>query len=394
MIKQLELPSPPILTTILIVILLTASDWALWVYTIIIPALINKYARKHQRPNYSIIAFTLSLAASIVFSNSARESIECIIYFLPALSIYLLISNSVDTTFDLNNVMQTMSYAAAIIATAGLILISANLGEEISWTEPSKLVAATQYIFISVPNDVLYLIIFIPLSTLTYLHSPSRYNQLFLIAHALSCLSLAIVLQSRLAILALLMLVILYFLIYRKGKILATLTTILFLLLCAGVYFEASIIEKFKNFEFTRIYLWRVSWEMFARFPFLGIGPHLYEQYYPLFVYKLNLNTTELHDPRTMPWAHSLYFEALAEKGILGFLTLSAILLQSTQRCKNNLKKQKSHTNIALALTIGTYIFASAVELTFHRWWSYSLFFSIVAIIETNHKLCSTTEDS
>lgn len=394
MIKQLELPSPPILIIILIAILLTASAWALWPYAAIIPILTNRYLRKYQNLNYPIVAFTASLVASITLSNGISESIESLIYFLPALSIYLLITTSVNKELDQDKVIQSISYTASIIATLGLAFIGANLGLETSWPEPSKLVIATQYIFISVPNDVLYLIIFIPLSTLTYLHSPSRYNQLFLIAHALSCLSLAIVLQSRLAILALLMLVILYFLIYRKGKILATLTTILFLLLCAGVYFEASIIEKFKNFEFTRIYLWRVSWEMFARFPFLGVGPHLYEQYYPLFVYKLNLNTTELHDPRTMPWAHSLYFEALAEKGILGFLTLSAILLQSIQRCKNNLKKQKSHTNTALALTIGTYIFASAVELTFHRWWSYSLFFSIVAIIETNHKLCSTTEDS
>ena len=53
---------------------------------------------------------------------------------------------------------------------------------------------------------------------------------------------------------------------------------------------------------------WANAWAMFLAAPLLGHGPHTYGLFH------------------TPPWPHSLYFEVLAEQGLLGLATLGGML--------------------------------------------------------------------
>lgn len=81
-----------------------------------------------------------------------------------------------------------------------------------------------------------------------------------------------------------------------------------------------------KIFMFPRLYVWHAAWVMFLDSPWVGQGPGMFRDLYFPFVEKAGYVIEQLDDRRTMPWAHSLYLEQLAERGIPGLLVLLALL--------------------------------------------------------------------
>ncbi len=75
-----------------------------------------------------------------------------------------------------------------------------------------------------------------------------------------------------------------------------------------------------------RLGIWLVAWRMFIEAPILGQGPHTFGLFYPRYLAVVHL--PEGYEPLVgyIPWAHNVYLEFLAERGVVGFAALAALV--------------------------------------------------------------------
>jgi O-antigen ligase len=110
-----------------------------------------------------------------------------------------------------------------------------------------------------------------------------------------------------------------------------TAATLLFLLAPSGYSEEmASIQETESGTAETRLFLWIAAARMWSDYPILGVGPYNAAGY--LGEYQLRSEFGNLFEGiefRDRDWTgkavHSLYFEVLAERGLVGIVILSVI---------------------------------------------------------------------
>jgi O-antigen ligase len=76
-----------------------------------------------------------------------------------------------------------------------------------------------------------------------------------------------------------------------------------------------------------RLGLWAVGTQMFRESPLLGKGNHVFSQYYPAYLSKVALPSGYSPEVAYIPWVHNLYLEALAERGIIGFMTSAWLII-------------------------------------------------------------------
>ena len=106
-----------------------------------------------------------------------------------------------------------------------------------------------------------------------------------------------------------------------------------------------------KIFLFPRTYVWHTAWVMFLDRPWTGQGPGLFKDMYFTFLGKAGYVIQELSDRRTMPWAHNLYLEQLAERGFLGFFALLGLLGAAMYRAAKSCNG--AHSDLTRSLSAG-----------------------------------------
>jgi O-antigen ligase len=80
-----------------------------------------------------------------------------------------------------------------------------------------------------------------------------------------------------------------------------------------------ALFHRFMNDSFGRL----IAWNMFLDAPFLGNGIHTFWLLLETYSYKTNITVG------MTSWVHNLYIETLAEQGIVGFISLLAIFVNS-----------------------------------------------------------------
>jgi O-antigen ligase len=129
-----------------------------------------------------------------------------------------------------------------------------------------------------------------------------------------------------------------------------------------------------------RLPLWRAAWAMFLDAPWLGHGPHTYVQLYRSYLYEMGLPSPS----RISPWAHNLYLEVLAERGIVGFLALESLLVYALIAAWRTQRRAVGEAQRlgagAIAGLIG-FCSAAVVELTFLRQWVVVVLFILLGVI-------------
>lgn len=74
-----------------------------------------------------------------------------------------------------------------------------------------------------------------------------------------------------------------------------------------------------ENTQFTRLLLWDVAWRIFKDHPWLGVGPSNYATVFTGYFSGL------IEGQRVWGSAHNIFLQQLAERGLLGLLTLLAV---------------------------------------------------------------------
>jgi O-antigen ligase len=136
----------------------------------------------------------------------------------------------------------------------------------------------------------------------------------------------------------------------------------------------------------TRISLWIMAWEMFLDAPWLGCGPSTYKTLYPTYLELVQFPDWVKFDPwgGAVPWAHNLYLELLAERGIFGFAAFAALLGTALAVAVRTWQKQTGEVKLltagALASLCG-FLFSGIYETSLIRVWAVVLLCTLLGTI-------------
>ena len=114
-----------------------------------------------------------------------------------------------------------------------------------------------------------------------------------------------------------------------------------------------------------------VASDMFAKAPIVGVGPHTFVDKYLAFYRTYEGKVPGGRDPEIgfIPWAHSLYFEVFAERGIVGFLALTIIIVMAWLRSSRNVR-----------VAMFAFLMMGVFDLTFLKPWVTGAFWSLVSL--------------
>ncbi|HSC75285.1 MAG TPA: O-antigen ligase family protein [Pseudomonadales bacterium] len=245
---------------------------------------------------------------------------------------------------------------------------------------PTEQVHALGTHFFSVPNDVLMFVVVAPLA-LGATWVAGWWLRCLAIIYLLLAFAVTESLQSRQAIVLFFIgLVVVIALMRPRWSVPALLVGSVI-----GVAVDALLgwPLSHKIFLFPRTYVWQAAWAMFTDRPWTGQGPGMFKDLYFAFLAKAGYFFQELSDRRTMPWAHSLYLEQLAERGIPGFMALLYLLGASMRLAMKSWRQSSSDlmrgqaAGILAALIV--FALAGLAETTLSRIWVTILLFILTA---------------
>jgi O-antigen ligase len=133
---------------------------------------------------------------------------------------------------------------------------------------------------------------------------------------------------------------------------------------------------------FPRRYVWGAAWQMFLDQPLLGQGPGMFRVLYQEFLDKAGYTLSQVEDRRPMNWAHSLYLEQLAERGVMGFIALMVAVARPVLAIIRKAGKLDLLDKSLLA-AMAALLLSGIAEASLLRLWVMALIFLLLALFET-----------
>jgi putative inorganic carbon (HCO3(-)) transporter len=122
-----------------------------------------------------------------------------------------------------------------------------------------------------------------------------------------------------------------------------------------------------------RVALWLVAWKMFIESPLIGKGVHTFREFHLPYLEKIDLPAGIIRDPAAIPWAHNLYLEILAERGVLGMVGFGVPVLAMLVTLKRFLKREASPDSrmaaLGLSASLAVFLVLGLFDLTFLKDW-------------------------
>ena len=141
-----------------------------------------------------------------------------------------------------------------------------------------------------------------------------------------------------------------------------------------------------------RIGIWLVSWNLFESAPFTGIGPFLFGDYYLKLVSQIDLPAGYQPETSVVQWAHSLYLESLAERGLWGLASFVLLVGACLRRVTRSLYRipigspERLHA-AALASGWSAFLVMGLFDLTFLKDWPWLAFWLLAGLSSRVDKL-------
>jgi O-antigen ligase len=330
--------------------------------------------------------FLAASLASILGSEFVPRGVRVSISLLPQ----LLVFQAIATRFYKEDIHRLVWALIILNATVSCVLLFTVV--EHPHQDPSTWMETAAVPFFSVPNDLLITLVLAPFPLIALLDFRGVVARLLAGISLVACLAAMTVYQSRtgvalFAVLCLGVAVAQAKIGWRSALWLLTGALGLFVFLDAVTGF--ALLHKFAQLDSlsTRIPLWSAAWEMFLTAPWFGHGPGsfslLYEGYqnsiqFPEWVRII----PQLH----APWAHSLYLELLAERGLIGLLCFLGVIYAAGGMLKaaGMLSKDWLWTGLTVSLTL--MLVGGLSELSLLRYWFSQLLLVVLGmVVALNH---------
>jgi len=337
------------------------------------------YPTKQNQQGWSLLLWPLAFAALSILSVATGVEPERGVLFLQSYIPCGLILLVIIRLFDLRDLMRLF---ASLTLLGGFI--SAKLGllwflmEDVS---PSQLVEQAAIPVIGVPNDLTLLALIAPFTLVLFLqgagwHWSRLWRALLLMAVVLST-AIIVFYQSRSALLGLITgLIMLAICLIRGMREWLILLTVILAAVLLGLLLDAfagfGMLAKFSDpVRWTRLRLWLTAWQMFIDAPWLGQGVGGFSVLYEEYATALSLPEWLDWDQRHMPWAHNLYLELFAERGLLGALCFGGWIISLVVALARIMRLEEAMRAPAAALFAAPWVILTAglFDLSLLRLW-------------------------
>lgn len=322
----------------------------------------SNFLRRH----WPVLFFLLAAVMATIFSVDYQQSLRVQLPLFFGLLCYIAITALANTPKRL--------YCTLLVLLGAVFLAALFVASKITLTgidNPIALVKLLGTPLFDVPNDALMFSIIAPLA-LGVAWTSGWWLRGLTVFYLVVVLVISAHMQSRQAVVLLLLGQVMVVALMRPR-----LTVPALLIGCVvGAVIDGLLgwVLTHKIFLFPRTYVWHAAWVMFLDRPWTGQGPGLFKDMYFTFLGKAGYVMRELSDRRTMPWAHNLYLEQLAERGIVGFFALLGLLgasiYKATQSWRNAAGVDHMRSLAAGVLTALILLAISGIaEATLSRLW-------------------------
>lgn len=318
-------------------------------------------------PRLLLVLLTLFLVAmglSIIVSDDIGMSLRLSASFLPALLIFFLITECFTNAYDIK-----LLYFSFSIVSLGLAIISLWIawGNDFDFSSHRKANALVSWSPILISrNDLTFLSLIAPFSlVLVYQKFRSVIGIIAALAIALSVCAV-VVFQSRGATLTMFVTTTCTAAFLKPRRSIAIGLVILTLFLVTDAWLEFPLFQRFSELSNNRHHHWILALSMFHDAPLLGHGPHTFGLY------------------SKIPWPHSLYIEVLFGHGIIGLVTLGALLVYGASTAWKMRHTKANELRLYSASAFGAMIgfcISSVLELSFLRQWVVIVLFILLGIV-------------
>ena len=316
--------------------------------------------------------FVLTTVLSVMESAHVSKSFWLSAPMFPGALLFFLLAQHFESTAQVRALYVTVSAAALVLA--GLVLSTAlrmNVSA-VSDVGMRKVATAAGSPILRVPNDIAVLAVLAPLSLALIYRKPRGFESALGAISLLFGAGAIVAMRSRTATLTLigsLTVATLLTLPRRRLKwALAVIGALVILALAVDWAIGAPLASKFlAQWRLgRRADLWATGWDMFLKSPLLGHGPGTFGRF------------------NEIRWAHNLYLEFLAERGILSFVTLAALIGGGGIAGRRLLRTASGEARLfgaaAIAGLLGLCL-AGLVELTFLRLWVVICFLLLLGLV-------------
>ncbi|HEV8310038.1 MAG TPA: O-antigen ligase family protein [Methylomirabilota bacterium] len=134
-----------------------------------------------------------------------------------------------------------------------------------------------------------------------------------------------------------------------------------------------------------RVGYWLVAWRMFTESPLFGKGIHTYEEFYLPYLSRIRLPAGYAPEVAFIPWAHNLYLEILAERGIVGAVGCGALGLAITRGLVrvfvDSMPAEAKCVAAGVASALAAFLVLGIFDLTFLKDWVLLIFVLLAALV-------------
>ena len=346
-------------------------------------AFLDKSPRQGAVPRPFMAAavfFLLLMALSIFLSDDRVRSLELSAAWVPAGLLFVVLSERLRSPAHIRAVYASFSLVA--LGLSGALLA----GRWFYGANPHAWLSTLGLPVLVVPNDCHFLALLTPLSLILIDRQPrSPLGIMALVSIGLTGLAILAV-GSRGATLTLVACLVSTGTLLRPRLGLALGLGALGVIGVADAALGFPLASKFTHVVDTRISLWIIAWEMFLDAPWMGHGPHTYRTLYTAYFEAIAFPSWVRPDPwgTEVPWAHNLYLELLAERGIIGFFSFLGIVGMGALYAVRVRQEGSRELSILASGTIGVLAglgLSGVFEASLLRIWLVVLLLAVLGII-------------
>ena len=328
----------------------------------------------------AFVAFLLACGLSIFFSEDRVRSLELSASWIPGILLFVVVGERFRNARDIRALFASYCLLALGLSIA---LLQAR------WSHgpnPHDWLLDLGVPILVVPNDCHLLALTTPFGLILFREKPlSALGVLGLLSMVFTGLAI-VALGSRGAVLTLITCLVVAGTLLRPRLGLMLGLCLLTLVVLGDGMMGFPLSSKFTNVIDTRLSLWMMAWDMFLDEPLLGHGPYTYKTLYSAY-----LDSTEFPDwirldpwGGDVPWAHNLYLELLAERGIVGLLSFGALVWAALFygfRSLRTLGVQGAGFATACLASLAGFLASGLFEASFLRIWAVVLLFCLMGVV-------------